>query len=99
VKALPGTHTFVPQSPPPKPGDPPSKLVTVSADGNTLTYEGNAYAHNGGVSPDHYQARIPPLLGPWQIVRLTEGEAFNVYEVREDGSPLWIEQGRDYYNG
>lgn len=92
AKAPGGTHTFAPTSP-----SGPSRLVTVSADGNTLTDQGIDYSWDE--QQGLYRARVPPPLGLWRFIELTPGEGFTSYEMVEEGHSLPVEVGKDFWSG
>lgn len=92
AKAPSGQHTFTPTSP-----GGPSRLVTVSEDGNTLTNQGHDYSWDS--QQGLYRCRIPEPLGLWHFIELEPDEGFAVYEMTEQGNSVWTEQGKDYAHG
>lgn len=95
MKAAGGSHTYVPTSP-----AGPSRLVTVSEDGDTLIDGGVAFTYNA--TADRYQARVPPGSDPpglWHFITLTANDGYSTYEMTDQGHTLPTEFGKDYANG
>lgn len=96
TKLSPGTHSRVPTSPA---GD--TRNETVGVDGDTTTHNGVLFAWDQGLGC--YKARIPPPPaqppGEWNFLEFEEDEGFDVYTVTPQGSEIWTETGRDYFNG
>lgn len=93
IKAGPGTYTFTPTSPAGQ-----SYLVTVSADGNTMTHDGIAHVWDNPTGK--YMARIPPNSNPpgeWHTIELHPDEGFDIYQMYD--ANVWVETGKAYHNG
>lgn len=96
MKAQPGTHTFVPQSP-----MGPPRTVEVSEDGNTLT--DNGVPHHYSAEHDRYQQRIPPPPaeppGEWHFIIISASQGYRTYQMMDSGATLPEEYGVDVWNG